>query len=59
MNEYCSVCPAAERCPYFGDDSYHWNDKAEDRCDRIIEDMINKSRKEYYHAWMEYIREDD
>ena len=59
MTEMCSVCPAAERCPYFGQDSYYWNQRGEDRCDEIISEAINRTRKEFYAAWLEYINDDD
>lgn len=57
MNEMCSVCMAANYCPYFGQDSYYWNECGEDRCDEIIEAAIDKTRMEYLDAWMDYIKE--
>lgn len=59
MSEMCSVCAAADSCPYFGQDSYYWNERGEDRCDEIIASVLDKSRWEYLYAWMDYIKEDD
>lgn len=57
LAEMCSVCPAAERCPYYGHDVYNWNMRSDERCDEIIESVIEKQRKDFYSAWMDYASE--
>lgn len=57
MSEMCSVCLAADRCPYYGQDSYYWNECGDRRCDEIIETVLEKTKREYYDAWISYTSE--
>lgn len=59
MPDMCSTCIAADHCPYYGQDSYYWNERGDCRCDEILADAIEESRREYFDAWSDYIKEEE
>ena len=53
MNDKCSCCEAATYCPYVD------RQDCEEQCDKVIERMVERHRREYHKAWKDYIRQFD
>lgn len=60
----CDYCPMQNMCMRGYSDGNQLvadmnSGQALDRCDRLLEKLVERERREYYDAWCEYIHQYD